>query len=112
MLGPNQTEWLEALRSGEYQQGPGFLQAGSTHCCLGVACAVAEKHGVGVVRLSGGCIAGQMLNTAQPRVMEWLGLSAMGELDLSDMNDKDSLSFKEIADAISDNPEYFFKEVK
>jgi hypothetical protein len=36
------TEWLEALRSGEYKQGEGFLyqQEKNSFCCLGVACAI------------------------------------------------------------------------
>lgn len=28
--------WVEALRSGEYQQGPGFLKRNGRYCCLGV----------------------------------------------------------------------------
>lgn len=36
-------KWVEALRSGEYQQGEGRLynQYTNTHCCLGVLCVVA-----------------------------------------------------------------------
>lgn len=35
-------EWIEALKSGKYQQGSNRLQSGpNTFCCLGVACAVA-----------------------------------------------------------------------
>ena len=29
-------KWLDALRSGEYQQGDGCLYNGSRYCCLGV----------------------------------------------------------------------------
>lgn len=32
-------KWTEALRSGEYQQGP-LLHSHGTHCCLGVLCEV------------------------------------------------------------------------
>ena len=38
--------WLEALRSGEYEQGRGHLQRKGTWCCMGVACDVARKNGV------------------------------------------------------------------
>lgn len=38
--------WLDALRSGEYQQGEGHLRAGDKFCCLGVACDLAVKNRV------------------------------------------------------------------
>lgn len=38
-------EWVKALRSGEYAQGKGTLQFGSSFCCMGVLCEVAEKIG-------------------------------------------------------------------
>lgn len=31
-------EWVVALRSGEYKQGPGALHRGDKFCCLGVLC--------------------------------------------------------------------------
>lgn len=31
-------KWVAALRSGEYGQTVGYLQAGRGHCCLGVLC--------------------------------------------------------------------------
>lgn len=34
-------KWLEALRSGEYQQGEGHLFENDTYCCLGVLCKIA-----------------------------------------------------------------------
>lgn len=45
------TQWLEALRSGEYQQGRGELatmdaNGKKTHCCLGVLCELAVKAGI------------------------------------------------------------------
>lgn len=41
-----QEEWIAALRSGDYKQDRDFkghltLQPQDTHCCLGVACAIA-----------------------------------------------------------------------
>jgi hypothetical protein len=35
--------WLNALTSGEYSQGEGFLRAGDHYCCLGVLCDVMSK---------------------------------------------------------------------
>jgi hypothetical protein len=31
-------EWINALRSGRYEQGSGSLRVGDTFCCLGVLC--------------------------------------------------------------------------
>lgn len=46
------TQWVEALRSGEYVQGTGRLHAEekgkATWCCLGVLCDLAIKAGVEV----------------------------------------------------------------
>lgn len=39
-LGPNQRKWVEALRSGKYQQGHQALCKNGAFCCLGVACDV------------------------------------------------------------------------
>lgn len=37
---------VEALRSGEFEQGEGYLRKGDTYCCLGVACKVAMQNGL------------------------------------------------------------------
>lgn len=39
-------KWLEALRSGEYEQTTGALRSTNGYCCLGVLCEVAVKNGV------------------------------------------------------------------
>ena len=33
-------KWIEALRSGKYKQGKGYLKKGDYYCCLGVFCEV------------------------------------------------------------------------
>jgi hypothetical protein len=43
--------WVDALRSGLYEQGRGRLSDGTKYCCLGVACEVAIANGVAVDRL-------------------------------------------------------------
>lgn len=35
-LGPLQKKWLEALRSGKYEQGSSYLYNRGNYCCLGV----------------------------------------------------------------------------
>jgi len=39
-------QWLQALRSGEYEQTSGALEHGGKFCCLGVLCDLAVKAGV------------------------------------------------------------------
>lgn len=41
------TEWLAALRSGEYKQETGILRARGGFCCLGVLCDLYVKKGIG-----------------------------------------------------------------
>jgi hypothetical protein len=36
-------KWLEALRSGEYEQGRERLRSGDKFCCLGVLCEIYRK---------------------------------------------------------------------
>ncbi|MEM6815307.1 MAG: hypothetical protein AAF600_13130 [Bacteroidota bacterium] len=33
-------KWIEALRSGKYNQGKGYLHNDGGYCCLGVACRI------------------------------------------------------------------------
>ncbi len=47
----NTKKWLNALRSGKYQQRRGFLNKGGKFCCLGVACELAIEDGVPLVKI-------------------------------------------------------------
>jgi len=39
--------WLEALRSGKYEQGKSLLRPDdNSYCCLGVLCQIAEERGI------------------------------------------------------------------
>ena len=40
-LGPLQTQWLEALESGKYEQGLQRLKINNKYCCLGIVCELA-----------------------------------------------------------------------
>lgn len=117
-------QWLEALRSGEYTQGQGYLSSsrnvsftsrkkpqGQTYCCLGVLCDLAVKAGVpvktvveaGVTRYDGmmAYLPDSVLNWAGPR-----GLTNSGRVSpkvlLSELNDK-GVTFEEIANLIEEN---------
>ncbi len=38
--------WLDALKSGKYKRGTGFLSYDGRHCCLGVLCELAVEDGI------------------------------------------------------------------
>jgi hypothetical protein len=70
--------WLDALRSGEYQQAQRTLQVrkedGSAFCCLGVLCDVALKNGVPVV-------AEPALSTRGEPIMRYIAVDEDAHLD-------------------------------
>jgi len=76
--------WVEALRSGDYQQGQGALSTlssdggGTRFCCLGVACEVAIANGVPVEKKStpSGSFSSYNAHVSflPPAVAEWLGI--------------------------------------
>lgn len=46
----NVRKWVDALRSGDFEQRTGRLNAEGQYCCLGVACELALGDGVKVVK--------------------------------------------------------------
>ena len=109
--------WVDALRSGNYQQTKHELQSSYGYCCLGVACAVAEQQGVSV-NYHDKELFGTSLRQ-QPDVQDWLGLkSTCGEFlsedgsehSLTFMNDGMNKTFAEIADVIEANADKLFKD--
>jgi hypothetical protein len=42
----NAQKWVDALRSGEFEQAKGALYKNGGYCCLGVACEVALRDGL------------------------------------------------------------------
>jgi hypothetical protein len=113
--------WLDALVSGEFGQGTGFLRQGpNEYCCLGVACVVANRNG--------GPYDGRIddvRNGGHPRFKtnEWYGVALSGvnftrkELGIGDdhprlenegdligaisLNDGAKWSFRQIAEAFA-----------
>lgn len=115
-MNPNAQKWVEALESGEFEQGKRKLQTGDAFCCLGVACVVYEREtGERLTRNSIGSIYGTTLNTSVGGgdVREWLGLRKHhGAFDggiLIDLNDKGK-TFPEIAAIIRSEPKGLFVE--
>ena len=134
-LGPKQKEWVEALRSGKYEQGKSFLHTRSSKfCCLGIACDISKERLGLVVGHFGDSVTYTGMDCFLPHcVIEDLRLNGdggyfidratmndpqggallalfkgIGECDsLADANDKDA-TFPEIADFIESNPELVF----
>lgn len=90
-------KWVEALRSGEYEQGRLKLNSHGRYCCLGVLCDVA---GLKWLRCSelGFIPAGDHIHQHLVR----FGI-ANESSDLVDMNDNQGKTFAEIADYIEAN---------
>lgn len=100
------TEWLAALRSGEYRQAPGALQAGDTSgfCCLGVLCDLAVKRHP-ELGMRWGFENFTEADSCNSNIPPRSFARMLGNLDsyidpLTQMNDIDGKSFAEIADFI------------
>jgi len=112
------TQWLAALRSGQYQQGREWLRNGDAYCCLGVLC---DLHAQAHVNLFcqwepiQDAVAQEYPTLAKQHdlshvyryhdkhsdlptpVQQWSGLQSFGDIDtLVDMNDQGE-SFTAIA---------------
>ena len=113
MLGPNQTKWVESLRSGKYRQGRGYLRVENRYCCLGVGCEIfdIEKH----ARVQDKILYYEF-GKEQPCVSIcpdelWEILGFISCSNLVSMNDNGK-SFTEIADEIEKNSDKYFGEPK
>lgn len=98
--------WVDALRSGNYEQGQGHLRQltedGPKDCCLGVLCDIAISDGVEIItRAKGHTVSfnGQ-LGTPPIDVMDWSGLTYDDSERYADMNDVQAATFADIADHI------------
>lgn len=112
--------WVEALRSGKYEQGTGSLTTGSgRYCCLGVLCDLAVADGaiepptlVEGVEGRGDVMAYRAETEHLPRLVQlWAGLEQHSPevlvdpdegswQELVELNDNTGLNFHEIADLI------------
>ncbi len=101
--------WVEALRSGKYQQGDGVLRSDGKFCCLGVACDIS---GLGEWIVEDGNdryeFDGDIRSGGIPRAMlGYFGLKeTMGEYGLTSLADQNDNGkpFTEIADIIESEP--------
>lgn len=42
------SKWVDALRSGNFKQGAGYLEHDGKHCCLGVLCEIQDPEWKGL----------------------------------------------------------------
>lgn len=113
-------ELVRRLRSGEYEQGRGYLRLGNKFCCLGVACDMATEVGVTQVAPDEGELevkyvgpSSTYMSALPPQVHDWLGFEdgfGVTEIPLygngtdeihtlASLNDE-GLTFDQIADVI------------
>jgi hypothetical protein len=106
-------KWVEALRSGKYQQGTGVLRTtDNEYCCLGVLCDLVDRSAWGVAEETFTCVNGVDVPRVAydfhskgdsscyslPYTLE-VNLKLTNTTPLIDMNDGGK-SFAEIADWI------------
>jgi hypothetical protein len=101
--------WVEALRSGEYQQGKESLYHCGKFCCLGVLTDLyIKEHGLQWKQDSAGLWSFEEGGGLLPRsVQKWSGIDFPNPTILgdraTDCNDYYDLSFKEIAALIEED---------
>lgn len=122
VLGPNQTEWIEALESGKYQRGRTALHKDTgAMCCLGVAAHIlAEKNGVVPTLITNGHYSGcytyqDDVSIAPDYVIKALSLRDAvgggkdGNVALVTLNDDLKYNFAQIAEHLRKNAELYFE---
>lgn len=111
---------IQALRSGEYQQGSGYLCENGRHCCLGVATEVAIKHGVsvsrgqrphypGIVSYDGAYLYVPVSVQAWYGFLDHSGERQSGAASMDVMNDSQEMTFDQIAAVLENNPGDFIR---
>lgn len=99
-------KWITALRSGDYEQGEGYLKTGGEqqYCCLGVACKIA---GIRACDISNKSLPSELSQTLQAKLPPFFRTDDDNDhhemiTTLAEMND-DGSTFEEIADYIEEN---------
>lgn len=117
-MNKNALKWVEALESGEYKQGKGWLVVNDSYCCLGVACVLYAK----AKRIKDApFLLNKTMEILPAPVQRWLGLDSTDgsyrttedlATELTTDNDRTDTahkSFKQIAKLIRTEPQGLFK---
>jgi hypothetical protein len=110
-----QTLWLKALRSNKYKQAKGVLKnTGNEYCCLGVLCDISN---LGSFTDAGDYDCGgtdKHRRILPEAVRRWVNLKdktgSYGVTSLTDQNDFNNKTFKQIANLIEKNSEELFEK--
>lgn len=107
--------WVEALTSGEYKQicsymrdvddneKPVMAEENKNMCVMGVLADLALRDaGLKITQANWTKFAGHN-EAPTERTLEWAGLEKSNAHDMIDLNDEDSMSFKEFAKYIKEN---------
>lgn len=97
----NLLAWCEALKSGRYKQGSGFLRRWDLYCPLGIAAELAGENWIsdyeGVYSISNG-------NKYLPYyILNYYGITEEQQTSISQLNDRHNFTFEEIAEQIHQN---------
>lgn len=95
--------WIAALRSGKYEQGNGWLNAGNKFCCIGVLAEAAIAHHPELQQCKGLTANGAAYFGHSAVLSCEVGLTRQQSSKLMELNDVAKLSFSEIADWIEKN---------
>lgn len=99
-------KWIDALRSGRFEQTTGYLNNDGRFCCLGVACEVAVENGLKVKKdhFGSSIFSYDGESGILPKsVQNWLGMRTRDCGSLPYNNDVLRESFFEIANHIEKN---------
>src|SRR5690606_26429825 len=95
--------WIDALRSGDYQQGRHVLCVDNKYCCRGVEWELYQRHGPGDLHIEEENHVPTRFDsqwTLPPKkVADWLGIHTATQSKLVERNDAGH-TFHQIADAI------------
>ena len=95
--------WLNALRSGDYEQTTGYLEDKGEYCCLGVLCDITDEVEKGNYREFTSVNKKNAMTTClDADTLEFFGLEENEAHHLMKMNDDELNNFEEIADWIED----------
>jgi hypothetical protein len=101
-------EWIKRLRSGNYEQGIGFLNKDDKYCCLGVLCEIAVEEGIlEKIKYDNAFSYDGYMGNLPVKVDKWCRFSQNKKFyvgddsyEIIDLNDTKKLSFLEIADVL------------
>lgn len=88
-------KWIDALRSGKYEQGTHALCRDGKYCCLGVLAKITGN--------LGNAFSSIFPRMKDSQIQPFCGLSPDVQAKLAQMNDDKRLTFKQIASYISRN---------